>query len=59
MRYQVYTAVNVVEADTRLEAIEKFCNSVVVILLDELIQEKEAKRTHEFIRQLNGTRDRD
>jgi len=57
MKYQVYTAVNVVEADTRLEAIDKFCNSQVVILLDELIQEGAAKRTHEFIRRLNGTRD--
>jgi hypothetical protein len=56
MKYQVFTAVNVVEADTRLEAVDKFCNGTVVILVEEYKQENERKVGHEFIRRLNGTR---
>jgi hypothetical protein len=54
MKYQVWTAVNNIEADTRLEAIEKFLNSTVVIMLEEQIQEGAKKRGHEFVRKLHG-----
>jgi hypothetical protein len=54
MKYQLWTAVNVIEADSRLEAVEKFLNSTVVILLEEMVQEGERKRGHEFIRKLKA-----
>ena len=55
-KYQVFTAVHVIEADSRLEAVSKFCNSKVVILLEELVQEGETVRGHEFIRELSERR---
>ena len=58
MRYSVYTAVEVIEADSRLEAIDKFCSGRVVILLEPTVQEGEKKRGHEFIRYLGGCRER-
>lgn len=55
-KYTVATAWKVIEADSRLEAVEEFCNSKVVIVLEELIQEEQTKRGHEFIRELRGCR---
>jgi hypothetical protein len=54
MKYQIATAWEVIEAPSRLEAVEKFCNKKVVIVVEEFIQEGDAKRAHEFIRELNG-----